>query len=135
MIKLVNRLERNSFMPYVVTIRGFDAHTLTSLSDDVQFRAFQRREGRDWSVVGKLATYFLQNQIDIVHSHNWETFLYSFLAARAARIPVFIHGEHGRDTKEVFDGWVKRKVKAFLAWQSSRLTTVSEDIAEMIIEQ
>ena len=67
-----------------------------------------------------------------MHSHNWGAWLYSYLASVLAGVPVFIHGEHGRDTESTDDGLLKRKVKSFLASRAAHLTTVSYDIAELI---
>lgn len=131
-VKLVNKLDRQRFVPYVTAIRGVDQHGQASLASDIKVLCLQKREGRDWSLVRQMASFFAANQIDIVHSHNWETWLYSFLAARAAGVPIFVHGEHGRDTERMTDGWLKKRTKAFLARQSDQLTTVSQDIADLM---
>jgi glycosyltransferase involved in cell wall biosynthesis len=133
-LKLVNNLERSQFEPHLIAIRGHDPKAYENLVDTVRFASFDKKDGRDWSMVSKLARYFRDHRIDIVHSHNWETFLYSFLAAKRARVPVFVHGEHGRDTESLTDSRAKKLVKRLLAWQSHHLTTVSQDIAEMMIE-
>jgi glycosyltransferase involved in cell wall biosynthesis len=131
-VKLVNNLDRDCFSLFVVALRGFDSYGKSGLKPDVKFAGFKKKEGKDWSIVQQLAEYFSDHQVDIVHSHNWETWLYSFLAARRARVPVFIHGEHGRDTEQMVDDWLKKKVKAYLARHSDQLTTVSQDIADLM---
>jgi glycosyltransferase involved in cell wall biosynthesis len=134
-IKLVNRLDRNRFSPHVISLRGINQNVRGRLADDVQIYALHKKPGRDWSLVWKFAKYFTHHSIDVVHSHNWDTFLYSHLAARLAGVPVFIHGEHGRDSEEISDSWFKTNVKSFLAWQSNRLTTVSRDIRDIMIKR
>lgn len=134
-IKLVNKLDRDRFVPFVIATRGFDRYGQNSLAEDVKFLELKKKPGRDWRLVHQLASFFSESRIDIVHSHNWETWLYSYLAARIAGVPVFIHGEHGRDTERVNDSWLKTKVKSFLASQCDRLTTVSLDIAKLLIDR
>lgn len=131
----MNLLDRHRFAPYLIATRGSDGQLALTLRDDINFIVLNKKPGRDWSIVRKLAAFFQEHQIDIVHSHNWETFLYAFLAARLAQVPVFIQGEHGRDTREIEDGWLKLRVKSLLAWQSDRLITVSQDIADLMIEK
>jgi glycosyltransferase involved in cell wall biosynthesis len=134
-IKLVNKIDRSKFVSFVIATRGFDRYGQKSLAEDVKFLGLKKRPGRDWRLVRQLANFFSENSIDIVHSHNWDTWLYSYLAARIAGVPVFIHGEHGRDTEQVNDGWLKTKMKSFLAKRCDRLTTVSQDIAKLLIDR
>ncbi|NIA31978.1 MAG: glycosyltransferase [Actinobacteria bacterium] len=131
-IKLVNGLDRNIYTPHVVAISGFDENGRKALSPGVHFKLVKKGEGRDWSVVRRLAEYFRSQKIDIVHSHNWGTWLYSFLAARLARVPVFIHGEHGRDTEKAQTGQLRLMAEIILAWKANQLTTVSNDIAGLM---
>ena len=134
-IKLVNGLDRKIYAPHVVAISGFDENGRKALLPDVHFKFIKKGEGRDWKIVNKLAEYFRSQKIDIVHSHNWATWLYSFLAARLARVPVFIHGEHGRDTERPDAGKLQAMARLLLAWRADQLTTVSNDIAELMIEK
>lgn len=134
-IKLANGLNRRLFSPYVMALRGFNQKVLGRLAADVVLQTFHKKPGRDWSLVWKLATFFRRQGIDVVHSHNWETFLYSYLAARIANTKVYMHGEHGRDSQELSDDPFKTRVKSFLAHHSDRLTTVSADIKMLMTEQ
>lgn len=133
-IKLVNRLDHRRFIPYVAALRGFAPNVRCGLAGNVYFQAFQKSDGCDWRLIRELAKYFSAQKIDIVHSHNWDTFFYSCLAARLARVPVIIHGAHGRDTANVQDGWLKAQIISLLAWQCDRLTAVSQDLA-VVMEQ
>ena len=68
-------------------------------------------------------------RVDVVHSHNWGTYLYSVLAAGLAGVPI-IHGEHGRNLNELNEinrpkSWAKR----ILGRRVDRLVTVSQAIA------
>lgn len=134
-LKVVNHVDRGRFVPFLASVRGYEPDTMGRMAPDVRFLPFEKKPGRDWSLVRKLRAVIMENEIDIIHSHNWETFVYSYLAKRWAQAPVFIHGEHGRDTQEIVDSWAKASVKSFLAWRCDRLTTVSRDIADMMIQQ
>ena len=89
-----------------------------------------KRDGVDWFLIGRLARLFRRAEVDVVHSHNWGTFLYSVLAAWQARVPI-IHGEHGKNLSELSEVnrpklWAKR----VLGRRVDRLVTVSQTIAK-----
>lgn len=128
-VKIVNNIRRDVFRPFLISLRGFDEQVRNMLRDDVEFAVVQRKAGRDWGLVRKLADFFVKHRVDIVHSHNWETWLYSFLAARLAQVPVFIHGEHGLEAADLSERMLKRMLKIMLASQTDHFTTVSRDIA------
>lgn len=134
-IKVVNNIDRAIFQPLLVSFRGFDQPLKNNLAQDVEFAVVRRKAGRDWGLVRKLADFFAQHEVDIVHSHNWETWLYSFLAARLARVPVFIHGEHGLEAADLSERMFKRMFKIMLASQTDHFTTVSQDIANRMAQQ
>lgn len=134
-VKVVNNIRRDVFHPSLISLRGFDEQVRSTLRDDVEFAVVQRKAGRDWGLVRKLANFFMQQRADIVHSHNWETWLYSFLAARLAHVPVFIHGEHGLEAADLSERMHKRLFKIMLASQTDHFTTVSPDIAYRMAQQ
>ena len=78
-----------------------------------------RTRGNDPRLVLRLARGLARTRPDIVHTHAWGTLLEGYLAARLARIPYLIHGEHG--TMEVrprnlrVQGWLWRRFDRMLA--------------------
>ena len=71
---------------------------------------------------------------DIVHTRNFGT-LDAVVAARLARVPVVIHGEHGWDTADV-DGSSRRRrrIRRWLSPLVTRFVAVSEDIGRWLGE-
>ena len=134
-VKVVNNIRRDLIRTFLITLSGYDEQVRNTLRDDVEFAVVQRKAGRDWGLVRKLAAFFMQQRADIVHSHNWETWLYSFLAARLAHVPVFIHGEHGLEAADLSERMHKRLFKIMLASQTDHFTTVSPDIAYRMAQQ
>lgn len=85
-------------------------------------------QGTDWSLIPRLASLIRRERIDIVHSHNWGTFLYSVLAGRFAGVAV-IHGEHGKNITELSaEGRAKRLAKKWLGRRADLILSVCEDI-------
>lgn len=90
----------------------------------------KRGDGIDWSLIWSLARLFRRAKVDLVHSHNWGTFLYSVVAAKLARVPI-IHGEHGKTQNDLQSlGMLKRQTKSLLGRRVDRLVTVSQSIAD-----
>lgn len=87
-VKLVNRLDRARFRSIIVCMRHQRDDVRALLSTDVSVFEMRKQSGRNWRVIGRLAELFRSERIDIVHSHNWSTFLYAVLAARLARVPI-----------------------------------------------
>lgn len=86
--------------------------------------------GIDWQLIWRLAQRLRTSEADLVHSHNWGTFIYSGLAAKLARIPI-VHGEHGKNLGEVEgDGKAKRITKKILGRRTNQIVTVCQAIAE-----
>jgi len=96
-VKLVNRLDRARFRSMIVCMRHQRDEVKALLSGEVSVFEMRKQSGRNWRVIGRLAALFRTEQVDIVHSHNWSTFLYAVVAARLARVPIVVHGEHGKD--------------------------------------
>ncbi|MGH7680500.1 MAG: glycosyltransferase, partial [Candidatus Eiseniibacteriota bacterium] len=78
-----------------------------------------------------LADRFRADRTDIVHSHNWSTFLYTVAAAKLAGIRVVVHGEHGKDDTAVHGG--RLMASRVLARGVRRVCAVSKDLAEEIV--
>jgi sugar transferase (PEP-CTERM/EpsH1 system associated) len=95
----------------------------------------RRPDGVDWMLVPRLARLFRQAEVDLVHSHNWGTFLYSVLAARLSGTAI-THGEHGKHSFELTEhnpakDWTKR----LLGRRVNRMITVSNDLRREWIER
>ena len=87
-------------------------------------------DGIDWGLVYRLARLIRSGKVDLVHSHNWGTFLYSVLAAKLAGVPI-VHGEHGKNQSEVGgDGRAKRVAKRVLGRRVDQIVPVCQAIAD-----
>lgn len=77
-----------------------------------------------------LARFMREGQFDVVHTHNWATMFYGVLAAKLARVPVVLHGEHGRNEQDRAGVPLRRDIAAAtLARLATRVVAVNESIA------
>lgn len=131
-IKLVNRLDPERFYPMICCLAHQRDVTKTVLDSRIPVFELKKHLGRDWRMIFRLAALLRHERVDIVHSHNWQTFFYSVVAAALAGSLV-IHGEHGRESQAV----PRRRliVSRWLARRVSRLVAVSGALSRELVEQ
>lgn len=91
--------------------------------DQRRVEVFNRCQGNDPWVVWQLARQLRQAQPNIVHTHGWGTLVEGGVAAKLARVPVWVHGEHGTMETRRRNIWVQRHM-----WRwADQLLSVSEN--------
>jgi sugar transferase (PEP-CTERM/EpsH1 system associated) len=124
----------------IKVVNGLDPHEVTSsicsttpatevkrlLRPEVRLHECTRRDGNDPSLVWQLFRLFRRERPHIVHTHAWGTLCEGLLAARLARVPVVVHGEHGTLQLKPYQARAQR-----FAWNHvDRLLSVSSRLAE-----
>ena len=105
------------------------------LRPEIEIVALGKRPGKDLRALWRLVRLLRRLQPDVVHSRNWATFD-AVLAARVARVPVVVHGEHGRDITDPLGANPRRKrLRRALAPLVDRFVTVSRDLATWLTDQ
>ena len=94
-VKVVNGMDPTrvrssicSTVPAVDRMKSF-------VSPSVPIFELRRRPGNDPRLVWELYRLFTRERPDVVHTHAWGTLIEGLVAARMARVPVVVHGEHG----------------------------------------
>ncbi len=130
-INVVNRLDPGRFSPMICSLTWQSDETCGLLPARIPVFELRKRRGFDWRLIWRLARLFRRESVDVVHSHNWATFLYAVLAARLARVPVIIHGEHGLE--EQARRPLRAALKRWLAGSVTQFTAVSADLARALV--
>ncbi|MBN1559672.1 glycosyltransferase [candidate division KSB1 bacterium] len=104
--------------------------SLPPIPDDIKILPLDRKPGFDWRLIFRLRALLKEHDFHILHSHNWCTLAYSVLAAKMARVPVVIHGEHGRESEKYLFSKKRLIMNKLLFALCDRMTTVSKDIAQ-----
>ena len=87
------------------------------------------KPGIQYGLPFKLAKLFRKENIDIVHTHNFDSGLYGILGAKIGKVPVIVHGEHGSflqnsPRRNQIGKWVCRK--------SDYIITMSSNLEEKL---
>ena len=93
-VKLVNGLNRAAVRSSICSTTP-DGALKSLVANDVAVLELRRRQGNDPRLVWNLYQVFRRERPDIVHTHAWGTLLEGLVAARLARVPIVVHGEHG----------------------------------------
>ena len=93
-VKLANALDRLRIQSSICSCRPASS-VKARLASDVPLFEFQRRAGNDPWLVARIAGLMRRERPDIVHTHAWGTLCEGLVAARLARVPAVVHGEHG----------------------------------------
>lgn len=92
---LANHLDRDRFLPSIICLNRNGNAANWIERDDVVIHEIRKKPRNDFGAIRRLAKLLKDEQIDIVHSHNWGTLIETTLARRWAKTPVHIHAERG----------------------------------------
>jgi L-malate glycosyltransferase len=101
-VNLVNSLDSNLFENHIFSFVRDGSLTGRIIPGRCKIIEFGEKLGGDYGLYFKLARAFRSYKIHIAHTHGWGTLLEGMVAAKLARVPAVVHGEHGTikdDTK------------------------------------
>jgi L-malate glycosyltransferase len=122
-LKVVNGLQSRGLRASICSLRPPSALD-DQLAPGVKLFQLGQQRGNSLRSVWRLYRTLLEERPHIVHTHSWSTLCEGLVAARLARVPVFVHGEHGTlDTRPrtlMVQRWAWKRADAVLS-VSSRL--------------
>lgn len=99
----------------------------------VPMRVFDRQPGIDWKCSFRLAAFFREHKVQIVHAHQYTPFFQLLLARLAYRKPPIVFTEHGRHFPDSRSA--KRvAVNRALLRSDDRLIGVGESVRQALVD-
>jgi L-malate glycosyltransferase len=130
-VNLVNSLDPNVFDNHIFSFVRDGSLTGRVIPGRCKIIEFGEKLGGDYGLYFKLARAFRSHKIHIAHTHGWGTLLEGMVAAKLARVPAVVHGEHGTikdDTKTHI--YLQR-----LMWQAAdEILSVSEALRRKLAQ-
>jgi len=132
---LLNRMPEDRYRHVVVTLTRATHFRKRVRRADIDFVELDKAPGHGIKLLPRLARLFVAMRPAIVHTRNLAA-LEATLPAWLARVPVRIHGEHGRDVGDL-DGsnrtyrLVRRAYRPFV----THWVTVSVDLERYLVER
>jgi sugar transferase (PEP-CTERM/EpsH1 system associated) len=117
-VNLINRMPQDRFRHAVVSLTEVTDFRERVLRDDVRFVSLHKNPGHAIELLPRVHRLFRQLRPTIVHTRNLAA-LETVTGAWLARVPIRVHGEHGRDVSDV-DGssrkyrFVRRAYRPFV---------------------
>ena len=117
-VNLINRMAPAAYRHAVISLTGITGFRQRIARDDVVFVALDKPPGHALGLYPRLVRLFRELKPAIVHTRNLAA-LEVAVPARLARVPVTVHGEHGRDVDDL-DGssrkhqWIRRLYRPFV---------------------
>jgi sugar transferase (PEP-CTERM/EpsH1 system associated) len=127
-VNLINHMPADAYRHAILALTEVTDYRQRIRRDDVQFISLRKPPGHLFKLFPRLVRIFRELRPAIVHSRNLAA-LEVTVPAWLARVPVRIHGEHGRDVGDL-DGanktyqWVRRVYNPFV----SRWIALSRDL-------
>jgi sugar transferase (PEP-CTERM/EpsH1 system associated) len=131
-VNLVNATE--PMFRHVIVCMTTEGPMRERLRPGVEVLALGKRPGHDLPAFVRLVRTLRRIRPAVVHSRNWAAFD-AVPAARLARVPFVVHGEHGREMSDPHGRMGRRnRARRTLAPLVSRFVTVSEDLRRWLVE-
>jgi sugar transferase (PEP-CTERM/EpsH1 system associated) len=125
-VKLVNALDRTRVRSSICSTVPALGDMKSLVSSEVPVFELRRRQGNDPKLVLDLYRLMRRERPHVVHTHAWGTLLEGLLAARLAKVPLVVHGEHGTLQLRGHQRWIQRR-----AWSAvDTVLAVSTRLAE-----
>lgn len=94
-VNLCNHMSCDSFKPSICVFQSGGALESRLDRDRVELHTVRPFLSTDPTMPFRLAALLRRQRIDILHTHSWGTLVEGVTAAKLARTPRVIHGEHG----------------------------------------
>ena len=125
-VKLVNGLNAARVRSSICSTTPAGTEIKALVQPSVPIFELSRRAGTDLRFVRDLYRLLKRERPDVVHTHAWGTLLEGLIAARAAGVPIVVHGEHGTLQLRGYQRRLQR-----VAWSAAdRVLSVSSKLAE-----
>ena len=131
-VNLLNHMPAHAYRHVIVALTDVTDFRHRIVRNDVEFIALQKKPGHGVWLYPRLYSLMRERRPAIVHTRNLAA-LEAVVPAWLARVPVRLHGEHGRDVSDL-DGskrryqWMRRIYRPFV----SHYFALSRDLADYL---
>lgn len=105
----------------------------TLRSEGYVVQSLSRRPGLDRACARRLAEFWIEHDVDLIHAHQYTPFVYAALARGLGRRPPILFTEHGRFFPD-HPNWKRRLVSPWLVGKSDRVVAVGECVKRALVE-
>jgi sugar transferase (PEP-CTERM/EpsH1 system associated) len=135
LVNLINNMPKEKYRHVIICIKEYTDFKDRITADDVELYALNKKDGNDLGVHVRLWKLLRKIRPTIIHTRNIGTIEYS-IVAKLAGVKYCVHGEHGRDMKDI-DGsnnkyiYLRRMLSPFI----NNFIALSKDLQYWLIEK
>jgi sugar transferase (PEP-CTERM/EpsH1 system associated) len=134
LINLINKMPEDRYRHAIVCLQGYTDFSKRLKRTDIEIIDVKKKAGHDFCAYLRLYRIFRQLRPAIVHTRNLSALESQFIATLAG-VPARVHGEHGRDSYDLFGKNVKyRLLRRLMRTFVSHYITVSCDLKNWLIQ-
>lgn len=132
LVNLINGLPEARFQHVIICLKYASDFRQRIQRQDVKIYEMHKKEGKDFSVYGRIWRLLRAIRPDIVHTRNIPT-IDMLAIARLSGVKRLVHSEHGLDLMEVTGRHVKYNwIRRFSALWVCQYITVSHELADWL---
>lgn len=129
--QLVSNLDTGIFECSVACIDGVIGMIGEELqSSGIRFHVFDRQPGFDWKLILGIREVVEENEIDVIHCHQYTPYTYGVLAALFTNVKV-IFTEHGRFYPDTYS-WKRRLINPLIQHRTDAVVAISAATADAL---
>lgn len=129
---LATNLDRERFIPLVCSLKHGGALVDALRENKVTVYLLNKRNTFDFATFRALKEIIRNEQIDIIHTHNFSANFWGRIAAMSVNTCRIIATEHSLSIRK---GWLRKKIDRFLARYTDRIVSVSEAVRHSLIDE
>jgi sugar transferase (PEP-CTERM/EpsH1 system associated) len=134
-VNIVNHLNEERFLHSICCLTISGSLVKRIKRPDVRIFEMKKRDKNDLRLLVRLKKLLEQEKPHIVHTRNWGA-IDAIFVSRLTRVPVIVHGEHGREATDPEGKNRKRNfIRKLMVPFVNRFTTVSQDLKEWLIKE
>lgn len=131
-VNLINNSSKDDFNHKVCCI-NISGAAAKRLNHNIEIFEFEKQDGHSWFFIFRLARFIKKEAPDIVHTRTWGA-IDGIVAAKLAKVPIIIHGEHGWVIDDPCGRNIKRLlIRKVLSFWVNHYVAVSKDIARWLV--
>lgn len=130
-VNLCNRLDPLKFQASICVFKG-GGELESRVKQHVELFTLRRLRSNDPTLPFRLALELRRRRIDILHTHSWGTMVEGIVAAKLARTPVIVHGEHGVLERRQHNIHIQRILWKFAHSLTSVASPLADDMSNLV---
>lgn len=129
--QLVENTDPKQFTPSIICIDGNIGALGQQLQQNIKINYLTRQTGFDWQLIIQLRKHIKEQNIDIVHCHQYSPYIYGLFSAIGTGTAV-IFTEHGRFYPDTYK-WKRYLINPILSLFTDHIISISEATKEALV--